>query len=548
MNFLKPQKKHLKLILVVLGVIALINFSVSYIVKNKIVTVLSENLLKDYTASVDKVDFKLLRRSLTFTDVKFVPKSEVVFDMVDNKGHVNSVDNITLKSLSLNGIGVFNLIFSKKISINTVSFNDLFIRKINNPNLRVEKDKTKRPQSINLDSIKITKLGGLVVNNLEFVNLMYQIYDVSNSQVTFQNSPVSFNSSGVKLIEVGPELFKLRPSQDIFKIEDVKLEFEKKNYSLNLEKLILDFKEQVATVRNFSFKPNISKFELAQKYSYNDDIFNVDLNELKVYNFNLNKLFKNNAILLDSIAVDRLDLKLFKDKRKPFNMNKYVGLPHIKLQSNTNTIDIPLVTAKNSHLTVEEQLENKDTLFSITINDIDARIQNITTISEKRENPITVAIDAKLMNEAPLHVAMKMPLKKGHHTFYFSGELGKSEFELYDAALYPVLGLKILSGEIDRLQFSASANNTSSTGSMTMLYNNLEATVFKSNSLEKNKFLSWSVNHVVRRSNPNKKGKVKEVSMSFTRDTYKGLGNYFWKTLQSGIVNTISPTGKDKKK
>ncbi|MDT0553719.1 hypothetical protein [Urechidicola vernalis] len=548
MKLRNPQRKYLIVILIAIGAILLTNYSVSYIVKKKIVTVLSENLLKEYTASVDKVEFKLIRRSLSFNGVKFVPKSEVVSDMVENKGEVNSVDNITLKSLELKGIGIFNLLFSKKISINTLSFNDLFIRKIENPNLVIEKDKKNKPKPINLDSIKVTKLGGLVIDNLEFVDLMYQVYDVSKSEITFQNSPVSFNSSGVKLVEIEENLFKLLPSQEIFKIEDVQLEFEKKNYSLSLDKLVLDFKSQVATINDFSFKPNISKFDLAEKYTFNDDVFDVTFQEVNVYNFNLIKLFKENAFLLDSVAINGLDLKLFKDKRKPFNMDKYVGLPHINLQNSSKVINVPLVSVKNSHLTIEEQLENKDTLFSLTINDINAKIQNISTIPEFTQNPITVNIDANLMNEAPLHVVMNMPLKKGQHTFYFSGELGQSEFELYDAALYPVLGLKILSGEIDKMQFSAKANNTSSSGNMTMLYHNLEATVFKSNSLERNKFLSWSVNHVVRKSNPNKKGKVKEVEMQFTRDTYKGLGNYIWKTLQSGIVNTISPTGKDKKK
>jgi hypothetical protein len=32
--------------------------------------------------------------------------------------------------------------------------------------------------------------------------------------------------------------------------------------------------------------------------------------------------------------------------------------------------------------------------------------------------------------------------------------------------------------------------------------------------------------------------------MEFERVPYKGFGNFVWKTLQSGIVATVTPTGK----
>jgi len=36
--------------------------------------------------------------------------------------------------------------------------------------------------------------------------------------------------------------------------------------------------------------------------------------------------------------------------------------------------------------------------------------------------------------------------------------------------------------------------------------------------------------------------------MNFDRVSYKGFGNVLWKTLQSGIVNTIAPFGLTKEK
>jgi len=113
--------------------------------------------------------------------------------------------------------------------------------------------------------------------------------------------------------------------------------------------------------------------------------------------------------------------------------------------------------------------------------------------------------------------------------------------KVFDIALYPALGLKILKGSLDNLTFSASANETKSQGSMTMLYHGLEAKVFKSSLIsEENKFLSWTVNSIIKKSNPKKNKTPREVNLGVERVVYKGLGNYFWKTLQGGIINTIA--------
>ena len=76
-----------------------------------------------------------------------------------------------------------------------------------------------------------------------------------------------------------------------------------------------------------------------------------------------------------------------------------------------------------------------------------------------------------------------------------------------------------------------------------MIYSNLESEVFKQKNTEKNSFLSWSVNNLVHKSNPSNNGEIRVATMNFERDIYKGLGNFMWKTVQNGIVNTIAPFG-----
>jgi hypothetical protein len=79
---------------------------------------------------------------------------------------------------------------------------------------------------------------------------------------------------------------------------------------------------------------------------------------------------------------------------------------------------------------------------------------------------------------------------------------------------------------------------------MEFVYQDLEAEVFKHKNTEKSGFLSWSVNNLIHKSNPRNNGELKEAVMNFERVEYKGFGNFLWKTIQSGIVNSIAPFGK----
>ena len=81
----------------------------------------------------------------------------------------------------------------------------------------------------------------------------------------------------------------------------------------------------------------------------------------------------------------------------------------------------------------------------MTLDDINAQITNITSIKEFREQPMKVVLSTQLMNRALLQANMTFPLKDNQTTFYFNGSLGATKFKYFDEAIFPVLGLKILS-------------------------------------------------------------------------------------------------------
>ena len=141
-----------------------------------------------------------------------------------------------------------------------------------------------------------------------------------------------------------------------------------------------------------------------------------------------------------------------------------------------------------------------------------------------------------------------MPYNSPDHTFYSSGHTkGTADFEKLNPTVYPAIGMKFKNGKLDGINFNFSGNSTRTKGELTMLYEDLEVELFKKNDSE-NKTISWVANTFVKKSNPNKSGKTIVGQIDFERIKYKGIGNYLWKSIQSGIVNSMAPFGKHKKK
>ena len=329
MSTKKNQKKKIYIFLGTLLFILAINFVVSSVIKQKITEFLLQNESEYYTATVDNVSFKLLRRSITLTDVFIIPNKKSIDSLKSKKSSRENLENITLSSLKLNGIGLFDLLFNKKIDINSIVFNDLLIHKFENSQIQKKK---KEKKSLNIDSIYLSKLNGLAIDNIIFNKFQYEVYDFAKSETTFKSQPLSFKSSGIVLEDLGNHYFKLNPAKEKFEINNIQLNFEDTQYDFAVDQISFNFKEHYATIENIKFKSQIDRAKLADTYNYNDPVYDANLKELKIFNLQLPKLIKGEGLFIDSLQVSNLNLKIYKDDHKPFNENKRPGLPHTGLK------------------------------------------------------------------------------------------------------------------------------------------------------------------------------------------------------------------------
>ena len=535
------EKKHVIgiIILSIFIIFFLLKILLSNFVENKVTDALNNSKSDKYITSVEDVNFKLFDRSITFDNIFISPKPTFLSDSLSQNINNDTLEKITISSIKINDIRFFDYLFRKDINIGELEINDLIIQKSNR-----KKVDTVSKKPINLDSIHIDKINGLKIDKFNLNNIQFSIVDSITNKSVFYHKPVNLDLDGFQLKKVKDQQFKLMPINKNFKINNIEIGLTKKEYSLFIEEIDLNTETSSIQIINLKYKTLNGKYALAKKDIYNNVVPEFSIEKIELVKIDFTKLIQNEGLFIDNILISKAVIDLYKDRRKPYDKRLYKELPHLALKKMEYPLYIKQININNSLLLLEESFPNKNMNLKLSINEINATINNISTIDKFKENPIKAKLESKLMNKAKLVANFTFPMNTDQSTFYFDGNLGSTKFTYFDEVIYPVLGLKILEGNLDNLSFQAKANKYSSSGTMKMLYHDLNATVYKhDNPNEKSKVLSWAVKTVLHNSNPTKKKKARIAILSHKYEPEKGIGNYLWKILQSGIVNTLSPAG-----
>ncbi|MEJ2163645.1 MAG: hypothetical protein P8X60_10155, partial [Robiginitalea sp.] len=204
------------------------------------------------------------------------------------------------------------------------------------------------------------------------------------------------------------------------------------------------------------------------------------------------------------------------------------------------------VEVRNSILEYKELSEEGKDPLVLDFAALELSVKNLTSMTEglPDSQPLELELTARLDSAIPVDVRIRLPYNSD--TFTVSGRTeGTSDFVSLNKTVLPAIGLQFKTGRLDGLRFDISGTPWSLHGNLTMLYHNLEVEMFKEDH-QKKATLSWAANALLKKSNPKPNGHIIVGEIYTERIPHKGLGNYLWKGVQSGIINSLNPVGKRK--
>ena len=533
-------------ILVVLAAILVFNAIITGIIEKRIDHFLGNLPLRQYHFRYDRLRFHLIKRSVSLTAFQYCPDS-VFLDSLDKLDYNVMVPAVAVENLTISGINLIAAIYNKKLIVEKIKIKKPVVMLYEfNGKFSSAAPETRRGLSIE-DSVKLVAINGLTVKNIIIKNINFKIYNYRKKKTTLSSKNITLVMHGLNFENSRHRNHYFYPVlHDARMVADNNfLQLGNSMYQILFKRLAIDLKHQSLVFKGFHYRPVYSKKAFSQHLKFQKVRFDMKAGEIRFAGADFYRFFTQNEIHIRKVIVSKANLDLYRDKRVPFDHSQRPLLPNQLLKRMKGRLYIDTVQIKNTRFEYGEKLKGKSRALNIFFTGLSGYITHITNISYLwRKSSMRATIKGRIMHKAPLKITFLFPFAAKSDTFSFRGAVfGPVPLSVFNPAIYPAAGLKFEGGVLDKLTFKGTADTTHSAGVMEMLYHGIDIQALKKKGQQKNRFLSWGVNSLVRKNNPRigKDKSAKKVCLFFRRDMEKGLGNFFWETIFSGIKATLLP-------
>jgi hypothetical protein len=318
-------------------------------------------------------------------------------------------------------------------------------------------------------------------------------------------------------------------------------------YDMSLDRFSFNKNDSTIILSGFKMKPKFNKKEFQAKLQFQDDRFDLEINTISVNRIGIMRLLDGLPLHISKLKLDGVKADIYRDKNVPFNYEKFPPFHNEMFLKAPMPMVIDTLSVVSSTITYGELVAERTEPGMIRLEAFDLQSYNLDNRpleDDSVESVMKLEVHAKVMGEGPMQASLVLPLEGDTRAISCSGSVGAMQLSPLNAMLEPSINIKFNAGTLTRMTFSFKGDDNASKGWMEFLYKDLDVVLLGKQEGKEKGFISFMANTVALSNNPPSGKPVKSVEIGFERDKNKGLINYVWKTIQSGMVRTIIPTNK----
>jgi hypothetical protein len=220
--------------------------------------------------------------------------------------------------------------FGKK-AINAYSLSQFIL---NDASVQIEN--LAKDRYFNIDDVDIT------IKDLHFDQqpgkdlVSYSFFDLTIAEVKGTLQKNSVKQISLKNYEIFMNSLKIEKSIDslIYHFDDLKMGFQDLNihtadsiFHVALQAFNLSYRDKSVIVKNISFTPNLSEKAIQKMHKFQNTQVQGSAELVKIIGINFDSLLYQKKLFIDEIALDSVNLNVFKDKTKPIDPNRFPEYP-----------------------------------------------------------------------------------------------------------------------------------------------------------------------------------------------------------------------------
>lgn len=477
------------------------------------------------------LDISIVKQSFELKDVLILPDS-LPRDKQISQSH------IAIASVKAIDFDLLPLLLRKQLNIGQIDINGL--------ELTYHKGQMKKPKPNSSVLRKSKKENQL--SKVEIASISITDYHITKLSDDLKDSLSTLKGETLTITDVNFEKpidkkrLRLNPSQ--LGLSATKLFGTLGGTEVKLPKFHFNCEQGSASLEGLQIgNPDLLR-KKTERQQFNTPVNSVEIPVMNFYGIQTISLLESKNILADSLVIDEAVFTIVKNTAKPWNTNKTIALPHHLLRNARLKVCLEKLLMHDAVLDYKEYHNSKE--MHLPIDQIELVVDNLGWKNEtEKENAMNVDITGRMFDDFLVSMNINFPDPIENDRFQFTGSTDSFNFETFNPIMVPTSNIKFESGRVQRINFNGTGNADETSGEFVMVYDNLTTTVLRHKDQRKNKTFSWLANTAVRKENP-KHGKLKIAQMEYQRVPYKGFGNYMFKTIESGLINSVYPFGKRK--
>ncbi|MBC8035185.1 MAG: hypothetical protein H7Y03_13630 [Chitinophagaceae bacterium] len=497
-----------------------------------------------YKLEMERLEIDLLKSKLTLVKAHLVPDSAMYASLEKQEKAPNDLFDIYLDKLVIGDIDIASLATNKNISLNRLFIDSPDVKvwhKKQSYNIKDDSSKTLYEQiSKDIDKIKIDTI---LLRNVVFT---YYNRKKNDKKTRFENVNIVFTGMLVDSTTQFDQNRFLFAEDCRISLKDYSIKTGNNLYLFSAGDLQIRTRDKAMDIKDISLKPQFNNNEFYKRVKRQEDIFNISIASLRFDKVEWWSLLGEESFLSSKMKIADGRIKVYNDKTKrPGTEIKLGKFPHQLLSKVPFNIEIDTIGVSNMDVSYEEL--NPKSLESGTIhfNNITGNITNVTNNADliKKDKNCIISVDALFLEETPLRAVFNFNLaavKKGDFTL--KATVGRIGHERLNKILIPLAMVKINSVNVKGVDLSIRGDNYNGSGTVKLLYDNLNITALKNDgdTLKKRGLLSFFANNfVIYKSNPEKGDAPRVEKAVHKHNPQKSFFNLVWKTIFAGAANTV---------
>lgn len=496
-----------------------------------------------YQLHIDDLDLNLPGKEVVVKNLTLLPDS--ISSGLTGKHSVPYPIRGTfqIEALTISGISLWKYLINDELAIDSIV--------LDHPRLSAMQLRNKSPDSNNQSSSLDSTLFAIIskqfsafrLDNLVLRNAGFNLRKQSNGQQIASLQKLSLHLRDILVDSASVNSDRLFITDDIeLDASGYTMDFMQGFYTLKLSKLQLSSNNQKIGVDSLQLIPQLPRYEFSEAYGRQIDRIDLLISAIKFDQLDFGQLTNSGRLYATALTVADAKLNVFHDMNASFDSTRYPPLPQTAFRNLDMPVNIKNIRITDSHISYTEHQKGVPKAGTVIFDELQASIDSLSNYREDLKNghQTTVETQTRVMGEGLLNVyfTFQMGSPQGRHSIY--GTMDTTAFSQFNPALQNLAFIRIDQGTINSMEFTMDLNNEQARGTVTLAYEDLEIEMLKSETLNQGvgqEVKSFIANTFVVQENNQRP--LRQGEISFERNEQKSVFNYWWKSLSTGLKNSI---------